>query len=192
MKFQIVHHAKDLFDGKPLDPDPWEGQDWVTHDVPLFDSREEAEAYLASGVLQTQDANDPKRTYTYFVREADQYPACIDDPPVSRDEKCDHEYCPRHTTVWLESEGLTHAAALGITAVLDYHDRQSVGIVAEALGGFDSFDRVTDHQSVWDSGPLMEWYTAHLPLVVYCLEQSSWRGREYWYQAQHHMTRIQD
>lgn len=179
MKFQIVHQIGD-------------GQDWATHDAPLFDSQEEAESYLASGVLETQDPNCPSRTYTYYVREADQYPACYNDPPVARDQKCDHEYCPRHSTVWLESEGLTHVAALGIVAVLDYLEREYVGVVADALGGFDSFDQVTDHQSVWDSGPLTEWYTSHQSIVVYCLEQTSWQGMEYWLQAQHHYTRIQE
>jgi hypothetical protein len=182
MKFQIVHQAGA----------PFEGQDWVTEGVPLFDSQEEATAYLASGVLSPDDPYDKTRHYTYYVREADQYPACHNDPPVGVHEKCDHEYCPRHTTVWLESEGLTHAAAIGITAVLDYLEREYVGIVADALGGFDSFDQVTDHQSVWDSGPLMEWYGSHLPLVVYCLEQSSWRGMDYWHQALDHNIRINE
>lgn len=182
MQYQIVHQVGA----------PWEGQDWATHDVPLFDSREEAESYLASGVLSATDENDKTRTYTYFVREADQYPPCVDEPPKGRDEKCDHEYCPRHTTMWLESEGLTHSAAIGITAVLDYLEREYTGIVADALGGFDSFNEITDHQSVWDSGPLMEWYTSHRPLVVYCMEQSSWSAMDYWWQAQHHMTRIQE
>lgn len=182
MQFQIVHQVGA----------PFEGQDWVTQDVPLFDSREEAEAYLASGVLSPDDPYDKTRHYTYYVREADQYPPCYSDPPVGLQEKCDHEYCPRHTTVWLESEGLTHEASIGITAVLDYLMREYVGIVAEALGGFDSFNKVTDDHSVWESQPLTDWYNAHIPLVVYCLEQSSWNGREYWYQARHHMIRIDE
>lgn len=180
MQFQIVHQVGA----------PFEGQDWVTEGVPLFNSREEAEAYLASGVLSETDANDKTRRYTYYVREADQYPACIDEPPKGRDEKCDHEYCPLHTIVWLESEGLTHEIAVGLTAVLDYEESGRQGIVAEALGGFDSWDQVTDFNSVWEAGPLTDWYNAHIPLVVYCMEQSSWSAMDYWWQARTHATRI--
>lgn len=182
MQFQVVHQVGA----------PFEGEDWVTQDVPLFDSREEAEAYIASGVLPETDPYDKTRTYTYFVREADQYPPCIDDPPKARDEKCEHEYCPRHTVVWLEYEGVTHEVAVGLTAVLDYQEREYVGIVADALGGFDSFNEVTDGHSVWDSGPLTDWYNAHIPLVVYCAEQSSWSAYDYWVQARHHTIRIQE
>lgn len=181
MKFQIVHQVNG----------PFAGQDWVTNDVPLFDSQEEAESYIASGVLEPQDPYDKTRTYTYYVREADQYPACIADPPTGRDEQCGHEYCPLHTIVWLESEGVSHEVAVGLTAVLDYEESGRGGMVVDALGGFDSWDQVTDFASVWDSGPLTEWYTAHLPLVVYCLEKSSWSAKDYWLQARYRQTRIQ-
>lgn len=182
MQFQIVHQVNG----------PFAGQDWATEGPPLFDSREEAESYLASGVLETQDPYDKTRTYTYYVREADQYPACYNEPPLAPGEQCDHEYCPRHTVVWLESEGVTHEVAVGLTAVLDYQESERGGIVVDALGGFDSWDKVTDFSSVWDSGPMTEWYNAHLPLVVYCLEQSSWSGKDYWVQARTHSIRIQE
>lgn len=181
MKFQIVHQVNG----------PFAGQDWVTNGPPLFDSREEAESYLASGALSAQDPYDKTRVYTYYVREADQYPACIDETP-SPDESCQHEYCPRHTIMWLESEGLTHAAAVGIAGVLDQVEHESSdNIIIEALGGFDSFNQVTDFCAVWESAPLTEWYESHQPLVAYCLEKSDWSGTDYWYQAKYHQTRVQ-
>lgn len=183
MQFQIVHQVNG----------PFAGQDWVTNDAPLFDSREEAESYIASGVLESQDPYDKTRTYTYYVREADQYPPCIGDPPTGRDEQCGHEYCPMHNILWLEKEGLSHAAAIGIVGVLDQLENDyGTNIVTEALGGFDSFNQVTDHCSVWESGPLTEWYESHQPLVAYCLEKSSWSGTDYWYQAKYHQIRISE
>lgn len=111
-----------------------------------------------------------------------QYPKCIEDPANGPEDLCGSESCDLHSIVWLESEGINHEQAVGLTAIYDY----SLGYsskVAEALGGLDEFNQLNEN-GLDDPASLGAWYAAHLPLVEYVLETREQDGLyHYWLQA---------
>jgi len=116
------------------------------------------------------------------------YPKCNAEPPLGPEEQCGGEDCPLHNILWLELEGFTHEQAIALSAVYDFCMFQGYGPVADALGGMDEFNNLTE----MDPAPaaLAQWYTDHYNLVYYIMEvhhkSCLW---DYWWQAQTNSTR---
>lgn len=119
-----------------------------------------------------------------FDENPDGYPPCSADPPHPASDPCGWENCPLHNILWLRSEGLSLEIAIGLTALMDYQEREQGGVVFDALGGWESWDALTDNNTVWEGPKLAEWYAAHKPLVAYVVEKAGWNALEYWWNSQ--------
>lgn len=143
--------------------------DHVSYDSP------EAYAQIQE-TMRVQGAANRSR----FDQNPEGYPPCTNDPPTGPEVQCGSESCDMHNILWMETEGFNHEQAIGLTAVYNFtFNAWGYGTVAEALGGLDEFDDLTDGDQ--NIPGLSQWYNDHKPLVEYIMETHEKHGLyEYW------------